>query len=165
MALAGSVSLGVLAKFPWGSVSRALAADFDRLEKLVEAFAIPACAWQRILGEEPKNVGRPTEPISINDAAWQGAPLGGFGAGTIGRAYRGDFARWHLVIGQHRYSPVWADQFSCFQYGKQSQKRIGKVLFPGSPGNLKSWEWGYPKDGGRYYALYPRAWYLYTNDE
>ena len=32
----------------------------------------------------------------IDDGYWQGVPVGGIGAGTFSRSYRGDFARWHI---------------------------------------------------------------------
>jgi len=42
----------------------------------------------------------------IDDGPFQGLPLGGFGTGSIGRTYQGDFARWHLDIGRHRYELI-----------------------------------------------------------
>ncbi|WP_376789078.1 hypothetical protein, partial [Thermoflexus sp.] len=58
---------------------------------------IPKAAWQRPIGlpvERPPRA-RTAYPI-IDDSSFQGAPLGGLGAGTLARTYRGDFSRWHL---------------------------------------------------------------------
>ena len=41
--------------------------------------------------------------------------MGGFGAGTFSRSYRGDFARWHIKAGVHKYQPVYADQFALYE--------------------------------------------------
>ena len=50
----------------------------------------------------------------IDDGTWAGVPIGGLGTGSIGRTHRGDFARWHLEVGQHAFAPVAADGFSVF---------------------------------------------------
>ena len=65
---------------------------------------IPAAAWSRPLGEgyEPAPRPRVDQPL-IDDGPWAGAPIGGMGAGSIGRTQRGDFARWHLDVGTHRF--------------------------------------------------------------
>ncbi|MFX1563863.1 MAG: GH116 family glycosyl-hydrolase, partial [Promethearchaeota archaeon] len=47
----------------------------------------------------------------IDDGYNQGIPIGGLGAGSIGRSYLGDFARWHLQIGYHEYAPSLPNQF------------------------------------------------------
>ena len=72
---------------------------------------IPKTAWRRPLGEPLSNPGVRKNKTDIDDGYWQGAPVGGFGAGTFSRTYRGDFARWHLAPGENRYGAVWADQF------------------------------------------------------
>ena len=55
---------------------------------------IPAAAWSRPLGEgfEPAPRPRVDQPL-IDDGPWAGAPIGGMGAGSIGRTQRGDCAR------------------------------------------------------------------------
>ena len=77
---------------------------------------IPKAAWKRPLGAPLENPGtkKPGLPI-IDDGYWQGAPVGGFGAGTFSRTYRGDFARWHIKGGVHRYQSITANQFAMFQ--------------------------------------------------
>ena len=41
---------------------------------------------------------------------WTGVPLGGIGAGTIGRGWKGDFNRWQLVPGMYTYNTVEVNQ-------------------------------------------------------
>ena len=67
--------------------------------------AIPEAAWHRPIGQPLANAGtrKPTLPDLIDDGYWQGAPVGGFGAGTFSRSYRGDFSRWHVKTGAHKY--------------------------------------------------------------
>jgi hypothetical protein len=57
---------------------------------------IPKTAWRRPLGQPLANPGVRKNKSDIDDGYWQGAPVGGFGAGTFSRTYRGDFARWHI---------------------------------------------------------------------
>ena len=56
----------------------------------------------------PWRMPAPRSPRSdmIDDGYWQGAPVGGFGAGTFSRTYRGDFSRWHVKTGVHKYETV-----------------------------------------------------------
>ena len=54
---------------------------------------IPKAAWKRAIGLPLANAGtkKPTlDHGHIDDGYWQGAPVGGFGAGTFSRTYRGD---------------------------------------------------------------------------
>ena len=78
--------------------------------------SIPKAAWKRGIGQPLENAGgrKPALDPSgmIDDGYWQGAPVGGFGSGTFSRTYRGDFARWHIKAGVHKYLTVWASPFS-----------------------------------------------------
>ena len=122
---------------------------------------IPAAAWQRPIGlpvERPPRA-RSRFPI-IDDGPFQGAPLGGLGAGTLARTYRGDFARWHLDIGRHVYEPIPACMFSLFM--AQGEHRVAQALWTEAPAqSLGTWQWRYPVAAGTYYALYPRSWFVY----
>ena len=122
---------------------------------------IPAAAWARPIGLPVERVGHPrTEYHIVDDGPYQGAPLGGLGAGTFGRTFRGDFARWHLDIGVHRYETLPANMFSV--YMRRGDETIAQALWTGAPnGVLQSWNWNYPIGGGTYYALYPRSWFVY----
>src|SRR6516225_1923732 len=76
---------------------------------------IPKVAWKRPIGKPLENPGTKKPSLEgghIDDGFWQGAPVGGFGAGTFSRTFRGDFARWHVQPGIHKYEPVYANQFA-----------------------------------------------------
>ena len=94
---------------------------------------------------------------------WQGAPVGGFGAGTFSRTYRGDFARWHLQGGVHKYQSVAANQFAMYQKSEGDANGVAQVLTADHPKGqaLSSWKWDYPVGAGDYAALYPKAWFDY----
>src|ERR1700686_2526922 len=84
---------------------------------IIAAQEIPKAAWTRPLGEPLANPGIKKAALDaghIDDGYWQGSPVGGFGAGTFSRNYRGDFVRWHIKAGVHKYAPVYANQFAMF---------------------------------------------------
>ncbi|HDN80845.1 MAG TPA: bile acid beta-glucosidase, partial [Chloroflexi bacterium] len=128
---------------------------------------VPSAAWAYPIGLAPQKFSHKSEHVSypmIDDGPFQGLPLGGFGAGSIGRTYRGDFARWHLDVGRHRYEPIPACQFSAFM--DDGEHKIAQVLWTEAPrGVLSAWRWRYPVGAGTYYALFPRAWFDYRWEE
>ena len=74
---------------------------------------IPEVAWRHPLGAPAEAVGRIRIAVPmIDDGEWAGVPIGGLGAGSIGLTQRGDFARWHLRVGEHHFLPVAADGFA-----------------------------------------------------
>jgi non-lysosomal glucosylceramidase len=89
--------------------------------------------------------------------------VGGFGSGTFSRTYRGDFARWHIKAGVHKYAPINANQFAMFQQVEGDAQGIARVLMTDHPknGDLAAWQWDYPVGAGEYAALYPKSWYDY----
>jgi non-lysosomal glucosylceramidase len=122
---------------------------------------IPTCAWQKLIGrgwEKPYTVRYAS---NLDDGPWHGMPLGGFGAGCIGRSSKGDFNLWHLDGGEHIFRSLPACQFSVFERveGEESQ---AYALCTESPedGSLSTWNW-YPQGKGTYRALYPRSWFEY----
>ncbi|HEX4485124.1 MAG TPA: non-lysosomal glucosylceramidase [Terriglobales bacterium] len=125
--------------------------------------AIPKAAWTRPIGLALPNPGVRRNTTDIDDGFWQGAPVGGFGSGTFSRTYRGDFARWHIKAGVHKYAPVYANQFAMFQQSEGESSGAARVLMAGHPenGELSSWQWDYPVGAGDYSALYPKSWYDY----
>ena len=129
--------------------------------------AIPKAAWRRPIGLALPNPGVRRNSTDIDDGFWQGAPVGGFGAGTFSRTYRGDFARWHIKAGVHKYEPVYANQFAMFQQSDGDASGMARVLMAGHPENreLASWQWDYPVGAGDYSALYPKSWYDYRWDK
>jgi non-lysosomal glucosylceramidase len=109
--------------------------------------AIPKIAWKRGIGEPFPNPGtrKPQLTDLIDDGYWQGAPVGGFGSGTFSRTYRGDFSRWHLKAGIHKYETVYSNQFAIYEKSEGASEGIAQVLLADHPKNqdLRSWKWGY----------------------
>src|ERR1700729_3341766 len=103
---------------------------------------IPKIAWRRPLGKPLENPGVRKNKTDIDDGYWQGAPVGGFGAGTFSRTYRGDFARWHIKAAVHKYAPVYANQFAMFQQVAGDPAGVAQVLMNDHPknGELSSWQ-------------------------
>ncbi|KAJ4964798.1 hypothetical protein NE237_016647 [Protea cynaroides] len=101
----------------------------------------------------------------------QGVPLGGIGAGSIGRSYKGEFQRWQLFPAICENKPVLANQFSVF-VSRPNGKKFSSVLCPGRPELLKeniisgigSWDWNLTGHSSTYHALYPRAWTVYEGE-
>jgi non-lysosomal glucosylceramidase len=131
---------------------------------------IPPCTWKRPIGlgwNQPYTVRYPS---NIDDGPWHGMPLGGFGAGCIGRSSRGEFNLWHIDGGEHTFKTVPACQFSIFESGQA----YALSTQPPEDDTLQSWQW-YPQSplsvdqeglgvrSGTYHALYPRSWFVYEN--
>jgi non-lysosomal glucosylceramidase len=131
---------------------------------------IPPVAWRIPIGKPPLNPGgrKPEMPPSgsIDDGFWQGAPVGGFGAGTFSRSYRGNFERWHIKAGVHKYQNVPANQFAVFVQ-PEGEQAMAQVLSTGKPegDTLSAWNWSYPVGGGEYAALYPKSWFAYRSPQ
>jgi len=125
---------------------------------------IPACTWQRPIGlgwNKPYTV-RYTS--NLDDGPWHGTPLGGFGAGCLGRSSRGDFNLWHIDGGEHTFGAIPACQFSVFESAALTQA-YALCTEPAADGSLSQWQW-YPASSatqstGTYHALYPRSWFVY----
>ncbi len=126
---------------------------------------IPEAAWRIPIGTPVANPGVPKTnggSSSIDDGYWQGAPVGGFGAGTFSRSYRGHFERWHVKTGTHKYQDVAGNQFAVFAQ-PEGEAPVSMALAVGQPqgGAMSSWNWSYPAGDGEYAALYPRSWFSY----
>jgi non-lysosomal glucosylceramidase len=131
---------------------------------------IPKAAWKRALGAPLENPGKKKtglEAQHLDDGYWQGAPVGGFGAGTFSRSYRGDFVRWHIKPGVHKYESVPGNQFAMFQKAEGDAEGVARVLASSHPagGALNAWQWDYPVGAGDYYALYPKSWFDYRYEK
>ncbi|MBD2073128.1 bile acid beta-glucosidase [Phormidium sp. FACHB-592] len=163
------------------------------MQKPRSSVEIPACAWSRPIGlgwEKPYTVRYIS---NLDDGPWHGMPLGGFGAGCIGRSHRGDFNLWHIDGGEHIFKPMPACQFSVFEQVGDHTQAYALCTEPPEDGTLGAWQW-YPASGeaegrrqkaeeageargvgeetqnsklpphtGTYHALYPRSWFVYEN--
>lgn len=122
---------------------------------------IPNCAWSRAIGLGWQTPYTVRYASNLDDGPWHGMPLGGFGAGCIGRSHRGDFNLWHLDGGEHVFQSMPACQFSVFeQVGDRSPQAYALCTEPPANGSLSTWQW-YPTQAGTYHALYPRSWFVY----
>ncbi|MDF5723787.1 MAG: GH116 family glycosyl hydrolase [Rhizonema sp. PD37] len=140
---------------------------------------IPSCTWSRPIGwgwDKPHTVRYAS---NIDDGPWHGMPLGGFGAGCIGRSSQGDFNFWHIDGGEHTFRSIPACQFSVFESDGSSSQTYALCTQLPEDGSLAAWEW-YPGSSsppaeeeveenpslstiqtGTYHALYPRSWFVY----
>ena len=69
----------------------------------------------------------------IDDGPWAGVPIGGIGAGSIGRTQRGDFARWHLDVGRHRFESTAASSRCSSTTAARSAHVLSTVRPEASP--------------------------------
>src|SRR4029077_9584556 len=79
---------------------------------------IPKAAWKRPIGAPLEHAGTKKPALDaghIDNGYYKGAPVGGLGSATLPRTYRGDFARWHMKAGVHKYQTEWANQFAMYQ--------------------------------------------------
>ncbi len=141
---------------------------------------IPTDAWTIPIGKPfikeyyPEISFRvPWEQLQMTrDGARQGCPIGGMGAGSIGRTYFGDFARWQIIPYEHIYdNEVYGSQFHMFVKPESSEQPFIQTLMAGSPADstrqslshvLSRWPWNYPPEHGAYAALFPKAWCDYS---
>ncbi|BAY35062.1 hypothetical protein NIES2107_69730 (plasmid) [Nostoc carneum NIES-2107] len=131
---------------------------------------ISSFTWNRPIGlgwDKPYTVRYAS---NIDDGPWHGMPLGGFGAGCIGRSSRGDFNLWHIDGGEHTFENIPACQFSVFESDGSSSQAYALCTQAPEDKSLAAWRW-YPESRGagenfhtgNYHALYPRSWFVYEN--
>ncbi len=128
---------------------------------------IPSQAWQRPLGQPWKHHYIVRYASNLDDGPAHGVPLGGLGAGCVGRSPHGDFNLWHLDGGEHVFQSIPGCQFSLWEQGGGRTQAYALSTQPPTEGTLSSWAW-YPastqaRTTGSYHALYPRSWYRYEN--
>ncbi|KMZ76241.1 hypothetical protein ZOSMA_105G00720 [Zostera marina] len=127
----------------------------------------------RLLKNVVDDISKGQNPIidpfnSRSVSSCNGVPLGGIGAGSIGRSFKGNFQRWQLFPGTWEEKPILANQFSVFLKRDNCQTR-STVLSPGNEELLKqhtdsgigSWDWNLNGSDCTYHALYPRSWTVY----
>ncbi len=128
---------------------------------------VPKEAFRSKFGDAEKvHRMHPRAKFPMIDTYPHGMPLGGFGAGTIGRTADGDFSVWHLLPGHHIYETVPACQFSMRQKIKHEDKVFAQVLSTAKIPDkkpLSGWNWGYPKGAATHHVLYPKAWTDYEH--
>ncbi len=131
---------------------------------------IPSQTWSWPMTREPEVIPRPAYP-ELYDGGWiQGAPLGGIGAGGIGRNCRGGFGRWTLKTGAMKHFCDPANMFAL-RLQPEGGPPAAFALHPGHPNAparekarraaLSGWNWDFSAVGCTYHALFPKAWYHY----
>ena len=128
---------------------------------------IPQCAWQWPIGKEWDTPYIVRYASNLDDGPEHGAPLGGFGAGCIGRSPQGTVNLWHLDGGEHVFDSFPGCQFSVFEQSADGEPKAYAMSTDRPETELASWQW-YPgskatENPGTYHALYPRSWYAYEN--
>jgi non-lysosomal glucosylceramidase len=126
---------------------------------------IPACTWNRPIGKGWNQPYTVRYASNIDDGPWHGMPLGGFGAGCIGRSSRGDFNFWHIDGGEHVFQNIPACQFSVFESAVDFKQAYALSTEAPQDGSLNSWKWYPSNTNGTYHALYPRSWFVYEQSQ
>ncbi|GLT77209.1 hypothetical protein SLA2020_488170 [Shorea laevis] len=128
--------------------------------------------WQHVREEAAKGRRVFINPFfSRYMSSCQGVPLGGIGAGSIGRSFRGEFQRWQLFPRICEEKPVLADQFSVFvsrsngeKYSSVLCQKSSELLKETAASGIGSWDWNMKGNNSTYHALYPRAWTIYEDE-
>ncbi|MBW4484814.1 MAG: bile acid beta-glucosidase [Tildeniella torsiva UHER 1998/13D] len=128
---------------------------------------IPSQAWQRPIGQPWEHHYIVRYASNLDNGPDHGAPLGGMGAGCVGRSPNGDFNLWHMDGGEHVFQSFPGCQFSLWEQGGGRTQAYALSTKPPEDDRLSSWSW-YPastkaRTTGSYHALYPRSWYRYEN--
>ncbi|MFM2432588.1 MAG: hypothetical protein RLZZ511_3802 [Cyanobacteriota bacterium] len=133
------------------------AVDFALLPPM--SSAIPTCTWKRPIGQGWENPYVVRYPSNLDDGPEHGMPIGGFGAGCIGRSHNGQFNLWHVDAGEHTFQNFAGCQFSVFEQTDQGSCAYALATQGPDDGSLGQWQWF--EGEGDYEALYPRSWYHY----
>ena len=136
------------------------------------SWPVPSASWSRPFGlgwDKPYTVRYAS---NLDDGPNHGMPLGGFGAGCIGRAPDGNVNLWHLDGGEHWFGTLPDCQFSLFESNGESRRAHALAVQPAADASrpdasevLPSWQW-YPASSeerctGTYAARYPLSWTHY----
>ena len=135
------------------------------------ASQIPSVAWTWPIGAKWETPYIVRYASNLDDGPEHGVPLGGLGAGCIGRAPSGTFNLWHLDGGEHIFEHFPACQFAIHEETAGTSQTYAMAT---AGEGLSGWQW-YPaveeaggqeeqrRQGGSYRALYPRSWYCYKD--
>lgn len=148
-------------------------AEFSlRFLEIVHLAPVGYRLWRHIREEAAKGRGAFIDPFQKRAiTSYHGVPLGGMGAGSIERNYRGEFQRWQLFPRTCEHKPILANQFSVF-VSRSNGEKYSSVLSPRNPEILKEtspygigcWDWDLNGDRSTYHAMYPRAWTVYEGE-
>lgn len=110
----------------------------------------PEASWSRPFGQGWSQPYTVRYASNLDDGPNHGMPLGGFGAGCLGRGLDGAFNLWHLDGGEHWFGVLPDCQFALFEQdgdGRRAHALATTPLSddsrPGSGPPLAAWNW-YP---------------------
>ncbi len=141
-----------------------------RFQDELRSVGIPEQAWVWGMADEPEVMVTPAHANCHDGGHWQGMPLGGIGAGGIGRNYRGAFSRWTVKAGALKHFCEPANMFAVRQRpvgGEATAVALHPGYPTGRPGEepkvrpLAAWNWDYAAGDACYAALFPKAWHHY----
>ncbi|MEB3335410.1 MAG: GH116 family glycosyl hydrolase [Cyanobacteriota bacterium] len=130
---------------------------------------LPPARWRHTLGDgwhEPYTVRYAS---NLDDGPNHGMPLGGMGAGCLGRAPDGTFNLWHLDGGEHWFGVVPDCQFALHEHNGEAgqawalalapERDDSHAVHPDAPRSdsappLSAWRW-LPPGSGTYSARFP----------
>jgi non-lysosomal glucosylceramidase len=132
----------------------------------------PPASWSRAFGQGWERPYTVRYASNLDDGPNHGMPLGGFGAGCIGRAPDGSINLWHLDGGEHWFGTLPDCQFALYESDGEQRRAHALAVKPavdasrpeaGEP--LPAWDW-YPastpeRRTGTYAARYPLSWTSY----
>lgn len=105
------------------------------------------------------------------DNCYRGVPLGGLGAGSIGRSYRGYFQHFQIFPMIYEETPILANQFSAFVSRPNGKKYSTVLSAPSSDvhkginkAGVGSWDWKLKGENCTYHGLFPRSWTVYDGE-
>ncbi|KAJ7967972.1 Non-lysosomal glucosylceramidase [Quillaja saponaria] len=143
------------------------------LKEMVHMAPIGYRLWRHNREEVCRGRGAFIDPFAKHHiTASHGVPLGGIGAGSIGRSYQGEFQRLQLFPRICEEKPVLANQFSVF-VSRSNGEKYSSVLCPGradvlnesTVSGIGSWDWNLSGHSSTYHALFPRAWTVYEEPD
>lgn len=128
------------------SQSLVLSKDTER-----ESWSVPACAWTRPIGNHPAGATGRTK---------RGVPLGGVGAGNFMYNLCGTFGPWEFKNGYHEEKFLPQAALHLFE---QVHGNPPKITTLATEDVLSGWN-KLQVGSGTYYALYPKAWLVYSGN-
>ncbi|EPS69863.1 non-lysosomal glucosylceramidase, partial [Genlisea aurea] len=145
---------------------------YPTLKEIISLAPIGYRIWRSLQNAKSKHREVFVDPfVKRYTSTCHGVPLGGIGAGSIGRSCKGEFMRWQLFPRIFEDKPVPANQFSIF-ISRASGEKFSAVLCPKRPEVLNdesacgiaSWDWTLGGQNSTYHALYPRSWTVYDGE-
>ncbi len=110
----------------------------------------PEASWSRPFGQGWSQPYTVRYASNLDDGPNQGMPLGGFGAGCLGRGLDGAFNLWHLDGGEHWFGVLPDCQFALFEQDGDGRRAHALATTPVSDASrpdagppLAAWSW-YP---------------------